>query len=171
MIDWDKGKAVQFLLGSLRLDDPESVLPIYIGDDRTDEDAFKVLTFLQKTYKHISPTNSLNMYIVSFVPRYDDQVLRERNCGYGILVSQVPKETQAFYSLTSPPEVKKRFSFSCLISAFLLILFSKLIGSFHMPNCHAGDGIPLFLGEMEGRITMNACMIKNHSSAIPHWQK
>ncbi|CAM0903451.1 unnamed protein product [Alopecurus aequalis] len=73
VIDWDKGKAVEFLLQSLRLDDPESVLPIYIGDDRTDEDAFKVL--------------------------------RERNCGYGILVSQVPKETQAFYSLTCPSEV------------------------------------------------------------------
>uniref|UniRef100_A0ACD5UT62 Uncharacterized protein n=1 Tax=Avena sativa TaxID=4498 RepID=A0ACD5UT62_AVESA len=73
VIDWDKGKAVEFLLQSLRLDDPESVLPIYIGDDRTDEDAFKVL--------------------------------RERNCGYGILVSQVPKETEAFYSLTSPSEV------------------------------------------------------------------
>jgi trehalose 6-phosphate phosphatase len=33
-------------------------------------------------------------------------VLRERNCGYGILVSQVPKETEAFYSLRDPSEVK-----------------------------------------------------------------
>ncbi|VAH50664.1 unnamed protein product [Triticum turgidum subsp. durum] len=73
VIDWDKGKAVEFLLQSLRLDDPGSVLPIYTGDDRTDEDAFKVL--------------------------------RERNCGYGILVSQVPKETEAFYSLRAPSEV------------------------------------------------------------------
>ncbi|KAM0862851.1 hypothetical protein ACQ4PT_045001 [Festuca glaucescens] len=73
VIDWDKGKAVEFLLRSLRLDDPESVLPIYIGDDRTDEDAFKVL--------------------------------RQRNCGYGILVSQVPKETEAIYSLRAPSEV------------------------------------------------------------------
>uniref|UniRef100_A0ACD5UT68 Uncharacterized protein n=1 Tax=Avena sativa TaxID=4498 RepID=A0ACD5UT68_AVESA len=73
MIDWDKGKAVEFLLQWLKLDDTESVLPIYIGDDRTDEDAFKVL--------------------------------RQRNCGYGILVSQVPKETEAFYSLRAPAEV------------------------------------------------------------------
>ncbi|KAM0849303.1 hypothetical protein ACQ4PT_053812 [Festuca glaucescens] len=73
VIDWDKGKAVEFLLQSLGLSDSENVIPIYIGDDRTDEDAFKVL--------------------------------RERNCGYGILVSQVPKETEAFYSLRDPSEV------------------------------------------------------------------
>lgn len=43
VIDWHKGKAVEFLLESLGLSDREDVLPIYIGDDRTDEDAFKVL--------------------------------------------------------------------------------------------------------------------------------
>ncbi|PUZ76921.1 hypothetical protein GQ55_1G328800 [Panicum hallii var. hallii] len=73
VIDWDKGKAVEFLLQSLGLNDSENVIPIYIGDDRTDEDAFKVL--------------------------------RERNCGYGILVSQVPKDTEALYSLRDPSEV------------------------------------------------------------------
>ncbi|XP_022965072.1 probable trehalose-phosphate phosphatase F [Cucurbita maxima] len=73
VFDWNKGKAVEFLLESLGLNASEDVLPIYIGDDRTDEDAFKVL--------------------------------RERNQGYGILVSSVPKETNAFYSLRDPPEV------------------------------------------------------------------
>lgn len=73
MIDWNKGKAVEFLLESLGLTNSEDVLPIYIGDDRTDEDAFKVL--------------------------------REGNRGYGILVSPVPKETKAFYSLKDPSEV------------------------------------------------------------------
>ncbi|GAB2294117.1 hypothetical protein Dimus_028336 [Dionaea muscipula] len=43
VIDWNKGKAVEFLLQSLGLSNRDDVLPIYIGDDRTDEDAFKVL--------------------------------------------------------------------------------------------------------------------------------
>lgn len=42
MIDWNKGKAVEFLLESLGLCGKEDVLPIYVGDDKTDEDAFKV---------------------------------------------------------------------------------------------------------------------------------
>ncbi|XP_004307816.1 PREDICTED: trehalose-phosphate phosphatase A [Fragaria vesca subsp. vesca] len=73
VINWDKGKAVTFLLESLGLSNCDNVLPIYIGDDRTDEDAFKVL--------------------------------REGNKGYGILVSAVPKESNAYYSLRDPSEV------------------------------------------------------------------
>ncbi|OQU89957.1 hypothetical protein SORBI_3002G303900 [Sorghum bicolor] len=73
VIDWNKGKAVEFLLDSLGLADSDKVLPIYIGDDRTDEDAFKVL--------------------------------REDKRGFGILVSSVPKESHALYSLVDPPEV------------------------------------------------------------------
>ncbi|XXG77834.1 hypothetical protein AAC387_Pa08g1908 [Persea americana] len=73
IINWDKGKAVEFLLESLGLSQCDDVLPIYVGDDRTDEDAFKVL--------------------------------RERNRGYGILVSALPKESNALYSLRDPSEV------------------------------------------------------------------
>jgi trehalose 6-phosphate phosphatase len=40
---WDKGKALEFLLESLGFGSSSDVLPVYIGDDRTDEDAFKVL--------------------------------------------------------------------------------------------------------------------------------
>ncbi|XP_057518644.1 probable trehalose-phosphate phosphatase F isoform X2 [Amaranthus tricolor] len=75
VIDWDKGKAVEFLLESLGLSNKDDVLPIYIGDDKTDEDAFKVL--------------------------------RKGNRGYGILVSPMPKETKALYSLKDPSEVKQ----------------------------------------------------------------
>lgn len=42
-IKWDKGKALEFLLGSLGFADADNVFPVYIGDDRSDEDAFKVL--------------------------------------------------------------------------------------------------------------------------------
>jgi phosphoglycolate phosphatase-like HAD superfamily hydrolase len=41
-LDWHKGKAVLWLLQALELDGPE-VLPLYIGDDLTDEEAFRRL--------------------------------------------------------------------------------------------------------------------------------
>ncbi|KAE9604774.1 putative trehalose-phosphatase [Lupinus albus] len=42
-IKWDKGKALEFLLESLGLANCKDVFPVYIGDDRSDEDAFKKL--------------------------------------------------------------------------------------------------------------------------------
>ncbi|XP_022929319.1 probable trehalose-phosphate phosphatase J isoform X1 [Cucurbita moschata] len=72
-IKWDKGKALEFLLEALGYANCSDVFPIYIGDDRTDEDAFKVL--------------------------------RERDQGFGILVSKVPKDTHASYSVREPSEV------------------------------------------------------------------
>ncbi|CAD6225167.1 unnamed protein product [Miscanthus lutarioriparius] len=74
-IKWDKGKALEFLLDSLGFADCSNVLPVYIGDDRTDEDAFKVLR------------------------------RRGQGQGVGILVSKHPKETTASYSLQEPAEV------------------------------------------------------------------
>ncbi|XP_031481463.1 probable trehalose-phosphate phosphatase G [Nymphaea colorata] len=80
-IKWDKGKAVEFFIETLGPANCHDVFPIYIGDDRTDEDAFKVL--------------------------------KERHEGIGILVSEVPKETSASYTLKDPSEVKSFLE--CLI--------------------------------------------------------
>ena len=41
-IDWDKGKAVLHLLAALGLD-RDDVVPLYIGDDITDEHAFAAI--------------------------------------------------------------------------------------------------------------------------------
>ena len=41
-LDWDKGKAVLWMLKALDLDGPD-VMPVYVGDDITDEDAFNAL--------------------------------------------------------------------------------------------------------------------------------
>jgi trehalose 6-phosphate phosphatase len=41
-LDWDKGKAVLYLLQALGLD-RDDVVPLYLGDDVTDEDAFEAL--------------------------------------------------------------------------------------------------------------------------------
>ncbi|KDP22163.1 hypothetical protein JCGZ_25994 [Jatropha curcas] len=42
-IEWDKGHAVEYFLDTLGLSNSNDVLPVYIGDDRTDEDAFMVI--------------------------------------------------------------------------------------------------------------------------------
>ena len=69
-LEWDKGKAVLWLLHALDLATPD-VVPLFIGDDVTDEDAFTALA----------------------------------DRGLGILVSEVPRETQAKLSLRNPDEV------------------------------------------------------------------
>lgn len=42
VINWDKGKAVEWILRVLTFD-PSQHIPLYIGDDTTDEDAFRAL--------------------------------------------------------------------------------------------------------------------------------
>ncbi|KAH7435446.1 hypothetical protein KP509_06G065500 [Ceratopteris richardii] len=40
---WNKGRALEFLIRTLGFANRNGVFPIYIGDDQTDEDAFKVV--------------------------------------------------------------------------------------------------------------------------------
>jgi trehalose 6-phosphate phosphatase len=43
-VDWNKGKAVAWLMAKLKdIDRKRKILPVYLGDDLTDEDAFKII--------------------------------------------------------------------------------------------------------------------------------
>ena len=42
-LDWHKGKAVDWILKALNIEVQKDTIPVYIGDDITDEDAFKTL--------------------------------------------------------------------------------------------------------------------------------
>jgi len=42
-LDWHKGKAVEWILDALEISEKEDMIPIFIGDDITDEDAFETL--------------------------------------------------------------------------------------------------------------------------------
>ncbi|XP_021912448.1 probable trehalose-phosphate phosphatase D [Carica papaya] len=50
MIDWDKGRALDYLLDTLGFGNSTDFLPMYIGDDKTDEDAFKVIKSIGRGY-------------------------------------------------------------------------------------------------------------------------
>lgn len=88
---------------------------MYIGDDRTDEDAFKVTIFFPSSPRpssaHDYNNNTFCIFCstrawVSGARRWKlNQVLRDRGHGVGIVVSKVPKETSASYSLQEPSEV------------------------------------------------------------------
>lgn len=71
-IEWDKGRAVLWLLDALGLAGPD-VVPLYVGDDVTDEDAFRAL----------------------------------EGRGVGIVVTELPRETAASWSLQDVREVRE----------------------------------------------------------------
>lgn len=58
-IEWNKGHALEYLLETLGLSNSSEVLPLYIGDDLSDEDAFKVIIYVKLFWVNI------NMYICS----------------------------------------------------------------------------------------------------------
>jgi trehalose 6-phosphate phosphatase len=77
-IEWDKGRAILYLLETLELD-RDDVVPLYLGDDVTDEDAFETLA---------------ERGIGIFVGRADDPEVAERT-------------TAADYILLSTEEVRQ----------------------------------------------------------------
>ena len=78
-IDWDKGKAVLYLLDALGLN-RHDIVPVYLGDDLTDEDAFRALR---------------GRGVGIFVGRADDPEVANRTTAADYILHSV-EEVQAF---------------------------------------------------------------------------
>jgi trehalose-phosphatase len=74
-INWDKGKAVSYLLGALGLD-RDGIMPMYLGDDVTDEHAFQALA-----------TRGIGI----FVGRDDDPDVAGRTTAANYVLRDVPE--------------------------------------------------------------------------------
>jgi trehalose 6-phosphate phosphatase len=58
-VDWDKGKAVSWLVAKCKeIKVKSSILPLYLGDDLTDEDAFKVIEVCDGISVFVGPEES-----------------------------------------------------------------------------------------------------------------
>lgn len=104
---WNKGCALEYFLDNLGFENSNDVLPIYIGDDQTDEDAFEVnyiklhLLFCIKLFKFLCVIFSE----IKFTYLKILQVLRKRGKGFPIIVTATPENTKALYSLREPKDV------------------------------------------------------------------
>jgi trehalose-phosphatase len=88
-VDWNKGRAVMYILSELGLD-ADNVVPFYFGDDISDEDAFNAL-------------NERGMGKgISIIVR-DPEALKVDLPGDA---KELP-QTQASYSLRDPSEVER----------------------------------------------------------------
>ncbi|KAF5953200.1 hypothetical protein HYC85_011144 [Camellia sinensis] len=64
-MEWDKGHALNYLLDTLGFGSSSDALPLYIGDDRTDEDAFKAIRERGDGYPIVvssSPKDTMALY-------------------------------------------------------------------------------------------------------------
>ncbi|MDD2752221.1 MAG: trehalose-phosphatase [Candidatus Omnitrophica bacterium] len=82
-VQWDKGKVVLWLMARQQFSEGEiKVLPVYIGDDATDEDAFKALKRKGLTIVVGNPNNSAADYYLKDaqeVIKFLRLVLREKD--------------------------------------------------------------------------------------------
>ena len=56
-VDWDKGKAVETVAASIKAGIKEPLLTVFLGDDITDEDAFKVVKRPEGWSVYVGPKN------------------------------------------------------------------------------------------------------------------
>jgi trehalose 6-phosphate phosphatase len=78
-LNWHKGKALEWIMEQLNFSWPDEYLPVYVGDDVTDEDAFKVLSddgvgilvgqhsLLSAAHYHLENVDEVNAFLKHIV--------------------------------------------------------------------------------------------------------
>ncbi|KAF1773817.1 HAD-like domain [Phytophthora cactorum] len=135
-IDWNKGKALLWLLQALGLDELDDVYTIYIGDDTTDEDAFRLFQAhynrkgvgIVVTEESVSTDASFTLRDTSEVCEFLNRLI---TCGDH--ASSSPSSPQP----TDPPPAQQTL-FNCFFLATLNFSISALLflrWSEHLPSC------------------------------------
>ena len=173
-IDWNKGEAVRWVLGELN-DQGDDVLPVYVGDDLTDEDAFRVLAGqgVSVAVRHEETRSTAADYIVNDVP----QVKRFLQSLTGILAAQAPEAAAARdarrdewclrYSGYRPPQEKLREALCTLGNGYFATRGAATdaqADDVHYPGTYLAGGYNRLASEVAGRKVENEDLVN-----LPNW--
>nr|POF04927.1 putative trehalose-phosphate phosphatase 3 [Quercus suber] len=139
IINWDKGRALQYLLDTLGFENSSNVLPIYIGDDKTDEDAFKIKDKLEKIAKDIKGASvEDNKFCLSVHFR----CVNEENVGK---LKEMVESTMEFYNDFRISEGKKVMEIRPIINWDKGRALQYLLDTLGFEN--SSNVLPIYIGD------------------------
>ncbi|MBS0002602.1 MAG: trehalose-phosphatase [Thioalkalivibrio sp.] len=173
-IDWNKGEAVQWIIRELGAERPDSV-PVYVGDDITDEDAFRALAgqgiCIAVRYDETRPTAA--DYTVDDVRG----VKRLLQSLAGILVAQAPEaprmrdtrrgEWSLRYSGYRPQQEKLREALCTLGNGYCATRGAAAdarADDVHYPGTYLAGGYNRLVSDVDGRRVENEDLVN-----LPNW--
>ncbi|MBI0583286.1 MAG: trehalose-phosphatase [Methanomassiliicoccus sp.] len=162
--DWDKGKAVLAMIERLHLD-PTQVVPLYIGDDLTDEDAFRAINDRGITIMVSDrPRETAARYFLTDVPEV--QVFLDR------MVEGFESEVSSgiwslTYSSFEPAKEQLREALCTLGNGYMATRGSApeaTAGEVHYPGTYLAGTYDRLESDIDGHTLVNESIVN-----IPDW--